>query len=89
MPLNPNRPFKTVIEGTLALNEDGMWAMFDGDEELSYWDEGQQMEAFLQDAWRKGVVAWEDERYLLALVEGGTMAIVEGAPARRRVGGSI
>lgn len=89
MPLNPKRTFKTVIEGTLGLNEDGMWALYEGDEELSYWDEGQQLEALLDGEWRQGVVAWDGDRYVLGLPDGTTMPLHEGAPARRRVGGSI
>lgn len=89
MPLNPKRTFKTVIEGTLGLNEDGMWALFDGDEELSYWDEGQQMEVLVDSEWQQGVVAWEDETYVLALPSGETRRLKEGGSVRRRVGGSI
>lgn len=89
MPLNPKRTFKTVIEGDLGLNEDGMWALYDDGEELIYWDEGIQMEALIDGEWQQGVVAWEDEQYVLQLPTGETRRLTEGGRVRRRVGGSV
>lgn len=89
MPLNPQRRFNTVIEGPLRLNEDGMWAIYEDDEELSYWDEGQEIEVLAGDEWRKGPVVWTGDTYGLGLPDGGHMALEPGMAARRRVGGSI
>lgn len=91
MPLNPSRGFNTVIEGALRLNEEGLWALYDGDEELTYWDEGQQLEVLDGDQWLRGEVAWvgEDAPYVLALPDGQTRELKPGEQARRRVGGSI
>lgn len=90
MPLNPYRAFNAVIEGPLSLNEDGMWAIFEDDEELSYWDEGQDMEIFSGDAWQKGIVTWlDDDTYGLAMPDGEMFKLEPGTRARRRVGGSI
>ena len=89
MPLNPKRAFNTVIEGELGLNDDQMWALFEGDEELTYWDEGQEMEVQQGDEWLKGPVVWADEAYALGLPDGGHLPLAEGMNARRRVGGSI
>jgi hypothetical protein len=89
MPLNPQRRFNTVIEGPLRLNDDGMWALYENDEELSYWDEGQEMEVERDGEWVKGPVVWTGDGYGLGLPDGGTLALTEGMNARRRVGGSI
>ena len=89
MPLNPQRRFNTVIEGPLRLNDDGMWALYEGDEELSYWDEGQEIEVEIGGEWRKGPVVWADEAYALGLPDGAHLPLTAGLPARRRVGGSI
>lgn len=89
MPLNPNRTFNTVIEGHLAPNDDSMWAIYDGDEELTYWDEGQEMEVEREGAWLKGRVAWNGEGYGLSLPSGELLPLMAGMRARRRVGGQI
>lgn len=89
MPLNPQRRFNTVIEGPLRLNDDGMWAIYEDDEELSYWDEGQEMEVRRGDDWVKGPVVWTDEAYALGLPDGAHLPLEAGMTARRRVGGSI
>ncbi|MNS47879.1 hypothetical protein D3C72_804270 [compost metagenome] len=88
MPLNPKRKFDTVLEGPLRLNEDGMWALYEDDEEISYWDEGQEIEVQRDGAWVKGPVVWTGDGYGLGL-DGETVALSEGTIARRRVGGSI
>jgi hypothetical protein len=89
MPLNPQRRFNTVIEGPLRLNDDGMWAIYEDDEELSYWDEGQEIEVKSGDDWVKGPVVWTGETYALGLADGAHLPIQAGMTARRRVGGSI
>ena len=89
MPLNPKRGFNTVVEGQLGLNDDQMWALFEGEEELTYWDEGQEMEILRQGAWTKGTVAWDGEGYALSLHNGELLPLTPGDLARRRVGGSI
>ena len=89
MPLNPKRAFNALLEGTLRPNEDGFWALYDGEEELTYWDEGVEMEIRHGEAWLKGVVDWDGEGYVLALPNGERRPLSEGTTARRRVGGSV
>lgn len=89
MPLNPQRRFNTVIEGPLRLNDDGMWAVYEDDEELSYWDEGQEMEVEVGGEWLKGPVVWANEAYALGRPDGTALPLEPGMQARRRVGGSI
>lgn len=89
MPLNPRRAFNALLEGPLRHNDDGMWALYEGDEELTYWDEGQPIELLLDDAWQQGTVVWLDEAYGVALANGQQRAIAPGTIARRRVGGSV
>jgi hypothetical protein len=89
MPLNPQRRFNTVIEGPLRQNDDGMWALYENDEELSYWDEGQEMEVESDGEWVKGPVVWTGDAYGLGLPDGTALPLAEGMNARRRVGGSI
>jgi hypothetical protein len=89
MPLNPKRAFNALLEGPLQPNEDGFWALYDGDEELTYWDEGVEMEVKADDAWVKGVVAWDGAGYELELQNGSRLPLRAGMTARRRVGGSV
>ena len=89
MPLNPRRAFNALLEGPLRPNDDGMWALYEGDEELTYWDEGQPIELLLDGTWHKGTIAWLDEAYGVALEHGAEQAIAPGTLARRRVGGSV
>jgi hypothetical protein len=89
MPLNPQRRFNTIIEGPLRLNDDGMWAIYEDDEELSYWDEGQEIEVLAGDDWVKGPVVWTGEAYALGQADGAHLPLEAGMAARRRVGGSI
>lgn len=89
MPLNPKRAFNALLEGPLKTNEDGMWALYDGDEELTYWDEGQPLEVQQGDDWLKGVLGWDGDRYVLDLPDGTQVPLSEGMTARRRVGGSV
>jgi hypothetical protein len=89
MPLNPHRAFNALLEGPLRLNDDGMWALYEGDEELSYWDEGQEMELQRGDTWQKGVVTWLEDGYGLTFADGEVLPLEPGMVARRRVGGSI
>lgn len=89
MPLNPKRAFNALLEGPLRLNEDGFWALYDADEELTYWDEGQQLELLHGDAWVKGTVDWDGEGYVVALPDGSRVSELAGLTARRRVGGSV
>ena len=85
----PQRRFNTVIEGPLRQNDDGLWAIYEGDEELSYWDEGQELEIEHAGEWLKGPVVWTGDAYALVRDGGEPVAIAEGTMARRRVGGSI
>ncbi|MDB5102271.1 MAG: hypothetical protein JWM80_6692 [Cyanobacteria bacterium RYN_339] len=89
MPLNPKRAFNALLEGSIRPNEDGFWALYDGDEELTYWDEGLEMEVKPGDTWLKGVVAWDGDGYVLDLKDGGRQPLQAGMLARRRVGGSV
>jgi hypothetical protein len=89
MPLNPKRAFNALLEGRLQPNEDGLWALYDGEEELTYWDEGVEMEVKPEESWLKGVVAWDGNGYVLDLKDGGRLALAAGMTARRRVGGSV
>jgi hypothetical protein len=89
MPLNPKRAFNALLEGQLQPNEDGLWALYDGDEELTYWDEGVEMEVLHGEAWVKGVVAWDGNGYELDLKDGSRLPLSAGMSARRRVGGSV
>lgn len=89
MPLNPKRAFNALLEGRLQPNEDGLWALYDGDEELTYWDEGVEMEVLHDGAWLKGVVAWDGDGYELVLDGCSRLPLRAGMTARRRVGGSV
>ena len=89
MPLNPNRPVNTVIEGAIQPNEDGLWAIFDGDEELTYWQDGQAIEVLRNDEWLQGRVVRHADHYDLQREDGSTLQLLPGDVARRRVGGSI
>lgn len=89
MPLNPNRPFNTIVEGELALNADGLWAIAEDGEELTYWDEGQAIELARGEGWCKGTIAWDGMGYGVALPDGTLVVPQPGDRARRRVGGSI
>jgi hypothetical protein len=88
--MNPQRRFDTVIEGPIRPNEDGFWALYDGDEELTYWDEGQAIEVRRNDQWITGSVVWtESGAYGLGLPGGEILPLWPGDHARRRVGGQI
>jgi hypothetical protein len=89
MPLNPKRAFNAVLEGAIRPNEDGNWALYEDDEELTYWDEGQEMELQREGVWLKGAVGWDGENYVLDLPGGEQLALQTGMVARRRVGGSV
>jgi hypothetical protein len=89
MPLNPKRAFNALLEGPLRHNEDGNWALYENEEELTYWDEGQEMEVQHDGAWLKGVVGWDGEGYVLDLVGAKQLLLTVGMIARRRVGGSV
>lgn len=88
MPLNPKRAFNAMLEGPLRTNDDGMPALYDGDEELTYWDEGQPIEVQLDGDWVKGAVGWDGNRYAVDLPDGRQVPL-DGLTARRRVGGSV
>ena len=90
MPLNPRHAFNALLEGPLVANEDGLPALYEDGEELTYWDEGLAIDVQVGGAYVAGRVAWQDEReaYAIALPDGTVMPF-QGLVARRRVGGSV